>query len=1415
MLRSLSARLALVLGAAIFLTVIPWVLGGGLVESLTRRSAQPRGPHLPRIPDELTLGPLHLGGPIGGLLAALVALVTWPIAVALRAFSWAWGNVPLFAPAAVAAAIAFAVMVVSRWRARRARRYVRLRITPFRSDEASPASEKTLMEDIHRQVLVRWWQRLLTGQPSVALEIMYRKNGASNVREAALTVSCLEAQIPAVRSAITSCYPHTRVSRETGTVTGGGYVLRLKKRHDFIRRIKVAAQRDHDEIPTMDRVLTALGDVGEPALVQLALTPTPAWFDWYAGRKARRAEDEAAEGGAFADPRTHRPSRAQERQFEGGLDIQHHGLFFADIRIVSSARPACENIAAALRASAAENRLIERGTSLRHGRLDLYRQRVARGEGNPLPSWEKGVFSSSEIASLWHYPSLAFSKVPLHRSNTPNMPAPPGAYRPKTGRGLFHDEHGPISFHVETLSQNVKIIGAVEQGKTSTIVSGIEEDLARGGESVILFDPKGDAAETALTKVPADRRVTYIDLAMPMVGFNPMWVPGVAADTVADYILEAMRNLFDEGDIKASSDRYLRNAIIAVKHFEGEKATLWHVAKVLSVSDQGTRYRRQLGEELAHLPEIQEIVEFFRSELRAQLKDSTQTTTAKLDAPANKLARFLNSESIKRVLRETGEVLDFDHLIRNADVLIVRGALGRMGAGNTAVVMQLLHGMLDAALSRQQDDLLEDARKPVNYTVDEAWLVFNRQTPRTMALKRSAKLRTRAAWQNNAQWTDRDVLAQFNGLFAHHIWCATPSAADAREAIDIMMADYTDSIRVTDAHSRLRVTPDYLLNLPRYEQAVSSVTTRGRLQPYFVRTNRHEIEPSVNRAHLQRQWDRQTRHGTLDDWLRLGGREGPAIEPAAEAASPPVEAVVNGIAGQLMFPGVQPPAPADPASTTSRSAPKRGPGTPAVDTRTDPSDDETEPSTAVAAPRSTPESMLELAALDMMVSIRHGRPSTLPRAIEQAILAGLAATDDRSMTISQVRSGWFAKRSTADAVRALTPMVDAGWLNRITVEADERRVDGYVLTAAGASVLNAATAAGRDLDPTDLEILAWLAEMRVAFSTQIARRWYPKVTRDTLNRYLRKLFDAGLVSRFQFTYDNGGGSPACYVVTDAGLAAAKTTFGPRGTYLNPRSQAVAPDLRDPAGRSPRHDLHVSGWMLALIDAFDGRVTNVRGPQSAHLPAPRRRARNGWIPLGPDDIHVLSDDGAFLHSFKSTDGNGRLVAADSFRSITPDAAAELQLPGSGNRRQELLVEVDLTERPSKQRGKFERFDHFLTGWWTELDRYRTHMGLPFVVFVAVNQEQVLQFVAAADEALIARLAVPGTAASTWRYPARDRMLFVAEADIHAGSLDGLRVPALPIDVREQLSDGTRAGIAAARVCRPRSTNLRRLLEAHAA
>ena len=161
----------------------------------------------------------------------------------------------------------------------------------------------------------------------------------------------------------------------------------------------------------------------------------------------------------------------------------------------------------------------------------------------------------------------------------------------------------------------------------------------------------------------------------------------------------------------------------------------------------------------------------------------------------NKLARLLNSPSIKRVLLNDSLTVSFDRVIEGAEVLVVKGALGVMGAGNTSVLMQLLVGMLDAALARRQDGVAAEHRTAVALKVDEAPLVLNRGFAETMALKRSAGLETVACWQTDSQWIDKDVRAQLDALFAHRVYFATASVHDARLAAELAMAEFSDMVR--------------------------------------------------------------------------------------------------------------------------------------------------------------------------------------------------------------------------------------------------------------------------------------------------------------------------------------------------------------------------------------------------------------------------------------------------------------------------------------------------------------------------------------------------------------------------------------------------------------------------------------------
>lgn len=1194
----------------------------------------------------------------GGLGRALRGSRTAYVAPASQLAPSAWG-IAGFSLGVLAAALGvLAAFAAVRMRARKRRRYTRLRVVPYRADSAGADAIVAMFESLHKRLLRRWWRRLLRGQPSIALEVHYAGAGERAAPSAWLAIVCPSGAQAAIEASLRDAYPNCRLTPAHTEVGTAPAVLRLMKHSLFIKRSKVVDRFEHEREPAMNRLLTTMGAAGQAAFVQLALTPAPACFERYAKRLYKRHENRLSRErrvGIVARDR----SVVEDSELRGGLDVQHRPLFFADVRVVAGDRGRCEQIAAQLRAQGAENHLVERGTALRHGLLGLYGRRVARGEGNPLPSVRRGVFASTELAALWHLPSVDYLTVPLARGAVALAPASPAILRAPSGAGMLLDAQGPVTIHPQLRRQNTAVPGAVEQGKSSYLVATVAEDLRRERCAVIVLDPKGDAAEAAVSLVPARRTCTLLDFAHPTCGFNPLAVDA-PADTIADYVVAALKNLFSDADIRASSDRYLRNAIIAVLAYD-RASTLWDAARLLSVGEEGYSFRARVGARVRAMPEFKEISEFFTAELSAQLADARGTTTAKLDAPVNKLARLLNSPSIKRVLLNDSLLVDFDRLIAGGDVLVVKGALGAMGAGNTSVLMQLLVGMLDAALARQQDLVPAAERVAVALKVDEAPLVLNRGFAETMALKRSAGLETVACWQTDAQWVEREVREQLDALFAHRVYFATASVRDARTSSDLTMAEYSDMVRPGIERLSSLGRPDARLRLPKHHAIASWSTPEGRQPPFLARTIPLQVDRERIALHSARQVQRGGRYRTdltQPHWDRRKAEEksnAPTGEPSPRSATGRAlaDTASNGLADNAV-----PPVPC--------------------------------------------ESYRELVDLDGAHTVRWGTPPSIPR--------------------------------------------------------------------------------GSTAEPPDLEILALIATLRHALTSQVHRRFNRTRAETTTQRRLKRLADAGLLERFQLHRRDGGGVPMCHAIARAGLE-----------LLHERGLAEAIGQADiPASGAPvaaaldgerrlrqaRRDVHVTGWVLALERAFGGSPLRLRGPiESVLSPPPGTSGDGPRVPLGPGELRL--DGGRTAHEFLSTGRDGRRSEVERFETVRPHATVELPPRDAVD----VLVEFDDRLPEGSAAAKLERYDHLLSGWATCTTRYgRRAIARPVVVFVCRSRARARECARRADRVLTASRAYAGEYPTDWEYPGRDGIVFAAERDIHEGSLLAYRVALLPPAVR---------------------------------
>jgi Replication-relaxation len=406
----------------------------------------------------------------------------------------------------------------------------------------------------------------------------------------------------------------------------------------------------------------------------------------------------------------------------------------------------------------------------------------------------------------------------------------------------------------------------------------------------------------------------------------------------------------------------------------------------------------------------------------------------------NKLARLLNSPSIKRVLLNDSLRVNFDEVIAGGEVLVVKGALGGMGAGNTSVLMQLLVGMLDAALARRQDGVAAEQRTAVALKVDEAPLVLNRGFAETMALKRSAGLETVACWQTDAQWTDRDVRAQLDALFAHRVYFATASVEDARHAASLMMAEFSDTVRPGIRNLSALGRPDVRLHLPRHCAIASWVTLGGRQQPFIAHTLPLHVDEQRLALHAARQTERGGRF--RDDlsqphWKR-GEQGGRKIRENAGAGRTAGESSIAS-ASDSQAAGARA-APTDmtvQGDTSSTLAERRE----LLSSTADPTSASAQVSSGGAvsttpddAPASTPaESYCELVDLNAAHRVRWAKPATTtitldPEPLDIEILTLIASM--RNVLSSQIHRRFNDGRAATTTQRRLKRLSDAGLVAR-------------------------------------------------------------------------------------------------------------------------------------------------------------------------------------------------------------------------------------------------------------------------------------------------------------------------------------------------------------------------------------------------
>jgi hypothetical protein len=310
-----------------------------------------------------------------------------------------------------------------------------------------------------------------------------------------------------------------------------------------------------------------------------------------------------------------------------------------------------------------------------------------------------------------------------------------------------------------------------------------------------------------------------------------------------------------------------------------------------------------------------------------------------------------------------------------------------------------------------------------------------------------------------------------------------------------------------------------------------------------------------------------------------------------------------------------------------------------------------------------------------------------------------------------------------------------------------------------------------DLAPQarDLEILRALWRYRFLLTSQIADEWWTGKSLYAAQRRLLRMTAAGWVTRFRPRLSKGK-HEWIYQLDRKGFDLLKRGWSLDGPYVEEEAKWRPRHVTDYS--VVEHDLQVNAWVFAFRGLVGDNLIEWLGPDQGRIDVPTTydRDKRRFRRVDTEDVtHAIE---RYRHPAN--------LQLEHFGPLFPDATLTIYCKSIGAE-VDVLVELDRTRRATKNVDKLNRYDAFLTAWCRVADRYRHAKELPWVIFVCPGEPEARSLMRVADRKVTGQYS--GSGPRDWPYPGRERMLFVAEEDVHDGLALAWSLPRQPAGDRE--------------------------------
>ena len=327
---------------------------------------------------------------------------------------------------------------------------------------------------------------------------------------------------------------------------------------------------------------------------------------------------------------------------------------------------------------------------------------------------KSSIFSTSELATMYHFPDARYNKIPTIKWMDYKVLAPPINLPDEgitLGKSVYRGVEKLVKFKREDRTKHQYIVGKSGSGKSVLLWNQAIQDIANG-EGVCVIDPHGDLIEDIVACVPKERAKDVIvfepgDKERPM-GVNLLDVKSAEdQDRASLDAMEIFIKLFGNEIFGPRIQHYFRNGCLTLMADEDEGATLIDIPR-LFIDDDFQRYKVSKVKN----PVVRAFWEHEMAQTGAREKQEM------IPYFTSKFGPFVTNTTMRNIIGQTKSAFDIREIMDTGKILLINLSKGKIGGINAQLLGLILVSKINmAAMAR--GEMPRDQRKDFYLYVDE------------------------------------------------------------------------------------------------------------------------------------------------------------------------------------------------------------------------------------------------------------------------------------------------------------------------------------------------------------------------------------------------------------------------------------------------------------------------------------------------------------------------------------------------------------------------------------------------------------------------------------------------------------------------------------------------------------------------